>query len=237
MATWNDLINNVGDELALDSFKFGGSDVTHTQRFLNRTLQNMYAAHAFSWRVVPTPLAVPSVVNQTDYDLSAVSGGVKFQHIFTVFLDDGTSATRKMVEKSLAWYIANYANVAYVGSGTPIYYATVGRYTIRVAPKPSSTSYIITVYYTLEHEDITDFTVETDVANKIHEVIEIGMLARAYRYLRETDGAARFKLDYEFELDRIITEDRKKPNLTFVMQPFRSGGHGFSTEYWKNPFV
>lgn len=236
MATWNNLIDNVGDELALDTFKTSGVDVSHTQRFLNRTLQNMYSAHPFSWRVQETPLSVTSIVNQTDYNLSTVTGGVKFQDIFVMFLDDGTSGSREMIEKSLRWYIANFANVAYLGGSTPIYYARIDQYSIRVAPKPSSVSYIMKVYYTLEHADVTVFTDDTNVADKIHEVIELGMLARAYRYLRESEAASRFKLDYEFELDRLILEDKKKPNLIFEMQLFQ-GRRGFSGEYWKSPFA
>jgi len=239
VATWNDIINNVGDELALDTFKVGGGDVAHTQRALNRTLQNMFSSsrHAFSWRVIETPLTVTSVVNQTDYDLSTVTGGVKFLDLHSAVMDDGTSATRPLVEKTLKWYIRHFANVGTIGSGTPIYYTRVGLYTVRVAPKPSSVTQLLKFYYTLEPQEITVFTATVDIPERALEVLELGILSRLYRFLHESERHIALQNDYKRELVNLVKEDKNNPNLSFVMQPFNTGGHGATTEYWKNPFV
>lgn len=238
MATWNDLIDNVSGELNRDDFQAkapAGASVGVSQRALNRTLQNMFGKHPFSWRVVATPLPVLLTVNTTLYDLSTIPGGVKFQDIFGVWLDTGDTQSRFLDEKSLQWFVDNWANVDFVAAGLPALYTRLDKYSIRIAPKPNAAD-TLRVYYTLEHTDITDFTVAITVPDKAQEVLELGMLARLYRHLHEWETATGHYNLYNQELDKLVQEDKDKPDLEFVMQPVQFGVRAPSIDYWKSPF-
>lgn len=222
MATWDNLIDNVGDELALDNHKSTGADKAVTQRALNRTLQNLFSKHAFSWNVVADPLVVTLVIDQIQYNLSTVTGGVKFQHIFSIVIDTGDTRSAPLTEKTLKWFNKNRSSVKYDPVGTPHLYTTIGQFDIKVAPKPVLADKL-DVYYILEHVDITDFTAVITIPDRVQEVVELGMLARMYRYLHELEQTTVHHILYKDARAELIEEDLNRPDLTFTLQPFRSG--------------
>lgn len=235
MVTWNSLIDNVGDELALDSYKSVGADVAVTRRALNRTLQNLFSRHAFSWNVSSVPLSVTLVLNQTQYNLSTVPGGVKFQHIFGIVLDTGDTKTHALIEKTLRWYNNNVSSVVYDAARTPHIYTTLGQFDVKLYPKPNKADKL-EVYYTLEHVDLTVFTGAITIPERVQEVLELGILARVYRHLHELDQVTIHYALYKDAVAELIEEDLNRPDLTFTMQPFRSG-RASNIEPWKTPFA
>ena len=229
MATWNNIIDNVGDELGLDNYKSTGADVSTTQRVLNRTLQHILQSHSFTWYISATPQSFNTVAGTTEYTLSA------FLDIIAMYISTGDSQSYAIPEKTLHWYIKHWANVDFVASDKPDVYARLDLYDIKVAPRPDAI-YTINVYYTPAITDFATFTANITVPERVQDVLETGMLSRMYRYLHEYDIARELKNDYALALLSLIKEDKDNPNLIFRKQPFLSAP-AYNTQYWKNHFV
>jgi len=235
MATWNNLIDNVGDELALDSYKSAGADVAQTQRALNRTLQQLFSGvgHPFAWRIIEAPLVLVPIVGQTDYDLSTIVGGRKVQDIFAAFVHPVGGRAYQITERPLRWFIDHYADVDNAGGGQTQVYTRVGQYTVRLGPKPAAITDEVKFYISEEFADITTFTDTITLPSNVQEVVELGTLSRLYRFLHEFELARELKAEYEAGVGGLIRTDKNNPNMDFIMEgSFRQPVSG---DYWRIP--
>lgn len=236
MASGNDLITAVTAELNRTDLDVGGANIASAQRALNDSLRDFFNRYPWSWRVVDPPMSIAVVSGTTLYDTS--TGGTKIQDIYGLLLDTGDTITRYLREIPHATYLQRWANVAYIGSTYPVEFARRDQFKIVLAPKPSSSSWTLKLFYSTQFVDITDFTATiSQVPDRCLETIKLMMLYRLYRWAQEDDRAGTLFRLTEVALATMVKEDKAEPALEFVMQPVRLMGRTFTTDYWKSPFV
>lgn len=236
MTTGNQLIDAVSSELNRDDLASSGDNKTVSQGALNNTLRDILNRYAFSWRVADSPLTVTCIVSPSPvsiYDLSAAPTSTKIQDIAEVVLDTGKSDTDSMDEQHPRIFLERWANLDYLGTSTPKEYCRLGKYSIKIAPLPSQ-AYNMRIYYSPEFVDITDFTTDvSQVLPRMLEVVNLGLLARLYRWLHEFDRYAALYQIYEGAIGTSIKEDKEAPNLQFKLGQTKAKPTG---DYWTNPF-
>lgn len=235
MSSANTLIDLVGTRLNRADFKTGGSEVTASQEALNDTIRDMLKTHNFTWRIIDPPLSVTLVVNQTVYDMSAA--GVDTQDFNSIILNTGSQGTtRGLTELTLKTYLQWFADVDFAAANNPTHYARLDQFKIKLAPKPK-TADTLEVYYIRQFTNIVDFAAQiVDIPERAEDVLKLGMEHKLLEVLHEDTRADRKFALYTNALNKLVAEDKSKPNLEHRMRPF-SPRTPFVGEYWKSPFV
>jgi hypothetical protein len=227
--TGTELINAVADELTRSELSATGTKATVSQRALNRTIQDFVGRYQFSWRISASPQTLPTVVSQTDYTFSTVKPDL----VHALILDTGDMSSDELGQLSPEEFLSRYPNLAYMGASIPCEYAWFGQNTARLAPPPDKV-YNLRLYLCAEFTEITDFNAQmTQFPSRALEVVEIGLLMRLHRYLRDWDAFMSMRRDYEGMIKLEIQKDKDNPSLTFVKRGRKLVGP--TGNYWLNP--
>ena len=233
--TGNDVCNRALVELARDGSTVLENGLTLLQELqdaLNRIIDDMVIRWPFEFLIPPAPDVISMVVSQSVYDLADNS-----VEVVDIVMDTGAIDTRKLDGIPLRRFRSKWAAIQYLPRGKPIEWVQINRTQFQVGPAPDA-AYTLRINATKRPQPIVNYGLEiTVVPGEFHDALVFGTAMRGAGKVQDFTRLPIIATQYESWIKKMIEDDKRRPDMEFVQQPFRAAPPVYDLSYWASPFI